>query len=142
MSNKILVVDDDPAARKILSLLLKTAGEVAEASTGEEALRLIATQRPRLMLLDMTMPGMSGLDVLEASKSSSAMMTVIVITGRNDIELAKRALALGAVEYVTKPFDLALLKDKVERCLSTLPSDERKGEGLPWRTVGGVPPDG
>ena len=140
MSNKILVVDDDPADRKILALLLQTTGEVLEASTGEEALRIIEAERPRLMLLDMVMPGMSGLEVLKASKNSTVTMTILVLTSQNDIELAKRALELGAVEYITKPFVLADLKEKVERCLKAVPEDKGKDGGLPWRTVGDVPP--
>lgn len=135
MSNKILVVDDDPAARKILTLLLRTTGEVLEASTGEEALRIIEAERPWLMLLDMIMPGMSGLEVLKASQNSAVTMTIIVLTGQNDIELAKRALELGAAEYITKPFDLAHLKDKVERFIEDVPRDDKKAGGLPWRTV-------
>lgn len=140
MSDKILVVDDDPAARRILTLLLQTAGEVLEASMGDEALRIIAAERPRLMLLDMTMPGMSGLEVLKAVRTSAVGMTIIVVTGQNDIELAKQALELGAAEYITKPFELPHLKEKVMRCMQAAPKDIRKGEGPPWHVVGEIPP--
>lgn len=136
MSGKILVVDDDPAARRILTLLLQGSGEVFEAATGDEALRIIEAQRPRLMLLDMTMPGMSGLGVLKAVRASAAAITIIVLTGQNDIEMAKRALDLGAAEYITKPFDLAHLKEKVLSCLGADPNDKRKDGGPPWRTAG------
>jgi len=136
MSAKILVVDDDPAARRILTLLLQASGEVLEAASGDEALRIIEAERPRLMLLDMTMPGMSGLGVLKAVRASEAGITIIVLTGQNDIELAKRALELGAVEYITKPFDLAHLKEKVLSCLGADPNAIRKDDGPPWRTVG------
>lgn len=135
MNKKILVVDDDPAARRILVLLLETAYEVLQAETGGEALRIVAAQRPRLMLLDMTMPGMSGLEVLKAAQTPASPMTVIVLTGRNDIELAKKALALGAAEYITKPFDLAHLKEKVKYTMDAVPGDKRKDGGLPWRTI-------
>ena len=124
----------------MLALLLQATGEVIEASSGGEALRMIESERPRLMLLDMVMPGMSGLEVLKASQPSVAMMTIIVLTSQDDIELAKRALELGAVEYITKPFDLADLKAKVERCVEVLSEDKRKDDGVPWRTVGGAPP--
>ena len=135
MNGKILVVDDDPAARKILVHLLTSAGTILEASTGAEALRIVESERPGLMVLDMTMPGMSGLEVLEAIRITGVMMTVIMLTGQNDIELAKRALESGAVEYVTKPFDLARLKEKVDRCMEGAPKDEKKAGGLPWRTL-------
>lgn len=133
-NNKILVVDDDPAARRILVRLLKTIGTVLEASTGAEALRLIEASRPRIMLLDIIMPAMSGLQVLEACRGASAPMTIIMLTGQNDIELAKRALELGAAEYITKPFDLARLTEKVRRCLEFSPQEAKKDLGLPWRT--------
>ncbi|MDD5305364.1 MAG: response regulator [Elusimicrobia bacterium] len=142
MNNKILVVDDDPAARRILTLLLQTTGEVLEAATGDEALRIIAAQRPRLMLLDMVMPGMSGLEVLKAAQTSVGTMAILVLTGQNDIELAKRALALGAAEYITKPFDLPLLKEKAARCLAAAPKDKGEDGGPPWRTVDGALPQG
>lgn len=141
MNDKILVVDDDPAARKLLTLLLQTTGKVLAASSGAEALRLIEAERPRLMLLDMTMPGMSGLEVLEAARASAVDMIVIMVTGQNDIELAKRALALGAVEYITKPFHLPQLKEKVERCLKAPPKERKKDGGLPWRTITSAPED-
>ncbi|MCX5795938.1 MAG: response regulator [Elusimicrobia bacterium] len=138
MNNRILVVDDDPADRKILACLFETTGEVIEASTGEEALRIIEAERPRLMMLDMVMPGMSGLEVLQACQASAVTMTIIVLTSQNDIELAKRALELGAVEYITKPFVLANLKEKVERCVKVVPEDKGKDDGRPWRIVGQI----
>jgi len=142
MSNKILVVDDDPADRKILTSLLQKTGEIIEASTGAEAMRIIEAERPRLMLLDMIMPGMSGLDVLKACQSFGVMMTIIVLTSQNDVELAKRALDLGAMEYITKPFVLANLKEKVERCVEAVAKDKGEDAGRPWRIVGpiDVPP--
>ncbi len=138
MSNKILVVDDNPADRKILTCLLQTTGEVIEASTGDEALRIIEAERPRIMLLDMIMPGMSGLEVLKACQTSGVVMTIIVLTGQNDVDLAKRALELGAVEYTTKPFVLANLKEKVGRCLEAVPKGKVKDDGHPWRIAGPV----
>lgn len=139
MGNKILVVDDDPAARKLLTLSLETTGKVLVAATGAEALRIIAAERPRLMLLDMTMPGMSGLAVLKAARTHAVNMTIIMVTGQNDIELAKQALALGAEEYITKPFDLPQLKKKVERCMKAAPKDAKRDGRPPWRTVDAPP---
>ncbi|OGS38935.1 MAG: hypothetical protein A2506_05840 [Elusimicrobia bacterium RIFOXYD12_FULL_66_9] len=139
MRDKILVVDDDPAARKLLTLLFQATGEVLAASTGAEALRIIETERPRLMLLDVTMPGMNGLEVLKAARTDATDMTVIMVTGQNDIELAQQALALGATEYVTKPFDLAQLKEKVVRCLKATPKEKRENTGIPWHTADAPP---
>lgn len=131
MRDKILVVDDDPAARRILTLLLQGSGEILEASNGADALRLIEAERPRIMILDMSMPGMSGLDVLKALRASGATLLILVLTGQEDVELAKRALELGAKEYITKPFELPRLKEKV---LSGLTSAPKAAGGIPWRT--------
>jgi DNA-binding NtrC family response regulator len=133
--NKILVVDDDQAVRKMLSLLFESTAEVLTAKTGEEGLRLLAEQRPRLMLLDMVMPGMSGLDVLKAARALNPALPIIMLTGKTDMELAKKALELGAVEFVTKPFEMSSLKDKVNRSMETLSPDDRNNHGLPWRVV-------
>lgn len=137
MSNRLLVVDDDPEVRKTLVLLFGTSCEVLEASTGEEALRIIEVERPRLMLLDMTMPGMSGLEVLQALRDTAEAMTIIMLTSKSDVELAKRALDLGAVEYMTKPFDWSHLKEKVTRSMGLASGlgSEKEGRWLPWRTV-------
>ena len=140
MGHEILVVDDDPDIRKMMSQFLGTVAEVVVAATGEEALRLIAERRPPLMLLDMVMPGgMSGLEVLKAARELSVAMTIIMLTSENDVELAKQCLEWGAVEYVTKPFDLPQLKEKVKRSLKAAPRDAKDVNGVPWRTV--VAPD-
>ena len=129
MRDKILVVDDDPAARRIIVQLFEASAEVLEASNGADALKMVEAQRPRLMILDMTMPGMSGLEVLKARQTSAVAVVTLVVTGRDDIELAKQALALGAAEYITKPFDLDRLLGEVERILR--PSG--KPTARPWR---------
>ncbi|MDP3543416.1 MAG: response regulator [Elusimicrobiota bacterium] len=129
MRHKLLVVDDDPEMRRALVQSLGEAYEVLEAPTGRDALLILASQRPRLMLLDMTMPGMSGLEVLAAAPDIVKAMTVLMLTGENDVELAKRALDLGADEFITKPFDWPRLKDKVERSMNVTPG----GSGRPWR---------
>lgn len=134
-SRRILVVDDDPAVRTMLSRLFEGDFEVLLASNGEEGLGLVDVKKPRLMLLDMVMPGMGGLEVLGAARAMSPAMTVIMLTGKSDTDLALRALKLGAEEYVTKPFDLASLKEKVGRCLETLSPDDRNNHGMPWRVV-------
>lgn len=118
MRHKILVVDDDPAARRILTLLLQDEADVLEAETGAAALSLIEAERPRVMILDISMPEMSGLEVLETLRGDGEAPAVIVLTSLERLILAKECVSLGAREFVTKPFDLPLLKDKVRRCLA------------------------
>lgn len=112
----MLVVDDDPDVRKALVLAFAPHYTVLEASSGADALAMLA-ETPRLMLLDMSMPGMTGLEVLTAARETVAGMTVIMLTAENDIDLAKKALELGAAEYITKPFDWDQLKERVVRCM-------------------------
>ena len=133
--HKILIVDDDAAARTMLSRLLETTGEVLLASSGDEALRMIDLEQPRLMILDMVMPGMSGLEVLRAVRAGPRPMMILVLTGANDMDLAKRALEAGADEYVTKPFDLIRMREKVVRTLGKNRATVNNSSGLPWRTV-------
>lgn len=135
MNKKLLVVDDDPNVRKTLVLLLGTSWEILEASTGREALRIIDTEHPRLMLLDMSMAPMGGLEVLKAIKAAGVEMTIMVLTSHDDVELAQQALALGAVEYITKPFNWKHLKERVARSMEPVPRDARKRHGVPWRTA-------
>lgn len=117
MREKILVVDDDPAARRILTLLLQDEAEVIEASTGAAALSLIKDERPRVMILDISMPEMSGIEVLQTLRDADGAPAVIVLTSLEKISLAKECVGLGAREFIAKPFDLPLLKEKVLGCL-------------------------
>ncbi len=139
MGHDILIVDDDPDIRGMMVRFLETIGEVSVAATGEEALRLIAARPPRLMLLDVVMPGMSGIEVLKAARDSTGEITIIMLTSEDDVGLAKQCLELGAAEYVTKPFNWRELKEKVKRSLKDAPRDAKLASGLPWRTV--VSPD-
>lgn len=100
----LLVVDDDESVRSLLRRLLEGAGhEVAEAPDGASGLRLLWSERPDLLVLDITMDGMSGWEVLERVRELSDL-PVMMLSGRSD-ELEKvRALRGGADDYVTKPF--------------------------------------
>jgi DNA-binding NtrC family response regulator len=132
MGKRILVCDDDADLRRILVRLLCAEYEVFEAREGDEALRLIEELRPDLVLLDMTMPGRSGLDTLADYARRHPSVTTLVLSGAQEIELAQRALQLGAVEYVTKPFDPNQLKLDVQRLLGL--GERKKGsEAPPWR---------
>jgi two-component system KDP operon response regulator KdpE len=105
MSGMILVVDDEPAIRRLLSGVLKRAGyAVIEAATGREALRLVPARRPAAVLLDLGLPDLDGLEVLEQLRRDDAT-PVIVVSIRDATEEKVAALDLGADDYVGKPFD-------------------------------------
>ena len=106
---RVLVVDDEPQIRRALSLNLGARGyEVLEASTGEQALEVVASERPDLVLLDLGLPNMDGIDVLAALRGWTNVAT-IVLTVRDDERSKVHALEAGADDYVTKPFGMAEL---------------------------------
>jgi len=100
----ILVVDDEPAMRLLLSSVLKEEGhDVATAASGEEALQLIAKRHYHLVLTDLKMPGISGLDLLEQVKRDDPGTAVIILTAFGTVEGAVEAMRMGAVHYLLKP---------------------------------------
>ncbi|MCX6558226.1 MAG: sigma-54 dependent transcriptional regulator [Candidatus Aminicenantes bacterium] len=104
--NKILVTDDDLDFCSNLSVLLQENGfEVMTAATGREALEKIQGACPDLVLLDLRLPDIDGMNVLQKIKGSDPDLDIIVITAYMDVKDAIRAIKLGAYDYVTKPFD-------------------------------------
>ena len=100
----ILVVDDEPAMRLLLSSVLKDEGhDVTVAASGEEALQLIAKRHYQLVLTDLKMPGISGLDLLEQVKRDDSGTAVIILTAFGTVEGAVEAMRMGAVHYLLKP---------------------------------------
>ncbi len=103
-STLVLVVDDDEELRDLLrDVLVEHSFEVAECSDGPSALELISTRRPDLVVLDLGLPGMSGLDVLRQIRESGNL-PVIVLTGRSSEADRVSGLEMGADDYVVKPF--------------------------------------
>ena len=126
MAKQLLVVDDDALMRRSLSASLTQAGfSVTAAASGEEALHCVQTQRPDLILLDIGLPGMDGLETLRAFRQAATGVPVIFVTARRRELDEVVGLELGADDYITKPFDfdvlLAHLKAVLRRS-STPPS--------------------
>lgn len=110
----VLIVDDDPEVCHFLQDFLSLRGcEVIVAATGVEALAVLGAEKPDLVLLDVAMPGMDGVETLRRIVATDPLMRVIMITANADIGLTSRLLALGAVDYVPKPFDLEYLEQAV-----------------------------
>ncbi|MFI5370741.1 MAG: response regulator, partial [Candidatus Eisenbacteria bacterium] len=104
---RVLVVDDEPSVADVCQEFLSGEGlHVTVAESGEEALRLLPEVRPDVILTDINLPGLSGLDVLRHAKQADPDACVIVLTGYASTASAIEALRQGADEYVTKPFDL------------------------------------
>ncbi len=100
----ILLVDDELHIRKFVTLLLKQIGspKILEASNGEEALALYASEKPDLVLLDISMPVLSGLDTLKQLRAADPEAIVIMLTSLTNRQSVEGALALGAVNYIRK----------------------------------------
>jgi DNA-binding response OmpR family regulator len=137
MRKKILVCDDDPDIRRMLVLLLTPEFDVLDAADGQAALKLIAEKKPDLVLLDISMPGMDGLAVLCEYRFKLPRPLTIVLTGSTELGTARRALSLGAREYVTKPFEGAEIVAEVRRVLAEAERPARRERERPWRVVGG-----
>jgi CheY-like chemotaxis protein len=112
---RVLVVDDDPDIRETLSeFLTRRNYRAATADDGAGALRMIVETPPDFVLLDIDMPGLKGTDALPAIRAVAPRAIVIMVSGTADTELAKRALALGAFDFVVKPVDWEYLMRSLE----------------------------
>ncbi len=118
--SKILVVDDEHLIRWSLEQNLKKQGyEVSTAGSGEDALRLLQEDPPDLMLLDIQLPGMNGMEVLEKVKDLEDEVIVIMVTALGVLETAVKAMRLGAYDYINKPFNLDELAIVIKKALET-----------------------
>ncbi len=118
--NKLLVVDDEHLIRWSLEQNLKKQGyDVVTAGTGEDALRLVREEQPDLVLLDIQLPGITGIDVLEKIKEHDEDIVVIMVTANSGLENAVNAMRLGAFDYISKPFNLDEIAIVVKKALET-----------------------
>ena len=116
----ILIVEDEARMRRLLELDLGEAGfQTLSAPDAETALNLLAKEHIDLVLTDLKLPGMSGLELLQAAKRSHTALPFIVMTAYGSIETAVEAMKAGAVDYVLKPFSLAEIRMVVEKELNT-----------------------
>ncbi|MGE0550517.1 MAG: response regulator [Kofleriaceae bacterium] len=133
----LLVVDDVDDNRDLLSRRLRRVGfNVVVAANGPDALAMLAAKRIDLVILDVMMPGMSGIDVLKAIRDNAALanVAVIMVTARAESEQVVEALDAGANDYVTKPIDFPVLQARVQVALRSRvqaagKSERRIGEG-------------
>jgi len=103
---RVLVIDDEPPIRKLLRMGLSTQGyEILEAPNGRTALELLGHQ-PGLIILDLGLPDMQGLDLLRTIRSRSEVVPIVVLSSRGDEAGKVQALDLGADDYITKPFGM------------------------------------
>ena len=117
---KVLIVDDEPDVRQLLyDFLTGKDYEVVLAAGGPEAIDMVEREKPDLVLLDVVMPGMNGVETLRRIAEIDPPLRVIMVTANADIGLTSRLLAMGAVDYIPKPFDLEYLEQAVNIQLAT-----------------------
>lgn len=126
---RILVVDDEPAIQRALRVNLKASGfDVAAVETGEQALDYAAENSPNLVILDLMLPGLSGLDVCQRLRAESSL-PILVLSARGEERTKVRALDLGADDYLTKPFGMEELLARVRALLRRPPADVSGEQG-------------
>ena len=121
-TQKVLVVDDSQLIHRLIAARLKSLGvQLLDARNGQEGLRVAKREKPDLILLDITMPGLSGFEVCQKLKQDSAThdIPVIFLSGLDESVNKVKGFDLGAVDYVTKPFDPAELRARVSAALKT-----------------------
>jgi FixJ family two-component response regulator len=117
-SSVVYIVDDDPSIRKFLRRLVSLAGLQSETFTSaEEFLRGVRPDTPGVLLLDIMMPGLSGLDLQRTLSSANIRMPIIFITGHGDIPMSVQAMKAGAVSFLTKPLRNQELLDAIQEAV-------------------------
>jgi two-component system response regulator (stage 0 sporulation protein F) len=107
LKKKILIVDDQNGIRILLMEVFSNEGyDTYQASNGKLALEIVRTSSPDLVLLDMKIPGMDGLDILKHVKAIDSSIKVIMMTAYGELDMIKEATDLGAIMHFTKPFDI------------------------------------
>lgn len=115
---KILVIDDERSIRLSLKIGLEKLGlEVSTAESAEEGLEIFKLQAPDLIILDINLPGMDGIEALKLFKKINPSITIIMITYMTDVKLAVEAMKIGAYDYFTKPFNLLDINKSIEETL-------------------------
>jgi DNA-binding NtrC family response regulator len=125
---KILLVDDEEEFVSTLSERLELRGiSTATATSGEEALELINADPPQVVIIDVVMPGMSGLDVVKYLKKMHPRVQVILLTGRGSTKEGIEGMLLGAFDYLMKPLQIEELITKIKEAITKWTSEKEEG---------------
>jgi two-component system response regulator AtoC len=121
MKGKVLVVDDEKVIRDTLEAFLKKKGyEVVTAASAMEGIEKLRKEKPKVILLDIRMPGLSGVDAIEKIREVDKNVGIIMATAVIDEDIARESIELGASDYIVKPFDLNYLEKSLMVKLATM----------------------
>jgi two-component system response regulator FixJ len=121
------LVDDDEAIRRSASFMLRTSGYLVKTyASGVDLLREIKEIAPGCILLDVRMPAMDGLEVQQALKDRGVLLPVVVMTGHGDVNVAVQAMKAGAVDFIEKPFEKAVLLSAIEEGFARIDESGRR----------------
>ena len=118
MSNKILIVDDQYGIRILLNEVFQKEGyETYQAANGIQALDIVQKHSPHLVLLDMKIPGMDGIEILKRIKAIDSNIRVIIMTAYGELDMIQETKELGAIMHFAKPFDIDEIREAVKKHL-------------------------
>ncbi|MBI5776369.1 MAG: sigma-54-dependent Fis family transcriptional regulator, partial [Nitrospirae bacterium] len=118
MPESILIVDDEPAILTSLSKILEDEGyQIAMAKSGQEALKMLGADPPDLMMLDIWMPELDGIETLKRAREQAPQVQVVMMSGHGNIETAVKAIKLGAYDFIEKPLSLENVTLRVRHAL-------------------------
>ena len=128
--NQLLLVEDEPLERQALKMELETGdydiSEIYEASNGQEALDLFEEKHPDILIVDINIPVLSGLDFIERIVNSEAESKILITTTYDRSRYVRTAISLGVTDYLLKPIDYAELKKAIEKCQLLLEEERRQ----------------
>ena len=119
-TQKVVIIDDEPTTLLLLESAVESLAEVVTVSRSVAAFSVIQAQQPDLIVLDISMPELSGFDVCKQLKTSpsTASIPVIFITSHSDTENEQSALSLGAIDFISKPIDIEMCRMRVKNHLT------------------------
>lgn len=119
MENKLLIVDDQYGIRILLNEVFQREGYTTfQAANGVQALEVVQKHKPDLVLLDMKIPGMDGIEILKRIKEINQQIKVIIMTAYGELDMIQETKDLGAIMHFAKPFDIDELREAVKKYIS------------------------
>ncbi|MDE8563903.1 response regulator [Anoxybacillus rupiensis] len=119
MGNKLLIVDDQYGIRILLNEVFQREGYTTfQAANGIQALEIVQKHQPDLVLLDMKIPGMDGIEILKRIKAMNESIKVIIMTAYGELDMIQETKDLGAIMHFAKPFDIDELREAVKKYIS------------------------